>query len=126
MQMDKQKWKIALPVIFDPGSAIFLCRIVSNYVLTESLGSFQDAGDPDEDDSADKGDDDRANHSAGRPNVQSAEEPAAKPTAYNAEKDVHDDAVAATFHHQSCEPSSDKTYNEPIDHELPPLSKIQM
>src|SRR5580704_16541817 len=90
----------------------------------EALGSLQDAGNPDEDDSANKGNDDRADHSPGTPgrqNSQSAEQPAAKPATDNAEKDVHDNAVATALHDESGEPASDKTNDEPIDHVVPPL-----
>ena len=40
----------------------------------------------------------------------------------DAEKVVRDDAKAVIFHDELCEPTGDKTNNDPIDHELPPLT----
>jgi hypothetical protein len=115
------KRKIAPTEEFASGSAMFLPGITSDCFGNEALGSFQDPGDPNEDDSANKGDDDRANHPSGRPDAQTAEKPAAKPATDDAEKDIHDDAVATTSHDESREPASDKTNNEPINHVVPPL-----
>src|SRR5579859_2205318 len=87
----------------------------------EPSGSFQKASDPDEDDGADESNNDRANHSSSRPDSQAPKDPATQEAAKDAEKDVHDDAVAATLHDESREPAGDKTDNDPIDHALPPL-----
>src|SRR5580692_12286035 len=84
------KRKIAPTEEFASGSAMFLPGITSDCFGNEALGSFQDPGDPNEDDSANKGDDDRANHPSGRPDAQTAEKPAAKPATDDAEKDIHD------------------------------------
>ena len=115
----KLERKIALAGTFVPAARFSILGLGRD----EASDSFQEAGNPNQDDGADESDDDRAKHTSGRPNSKTAKKPATNQAAEDAEDNVHEDAIAAAFHDEPSEPTGDKTNNDPIDHALPPLPK---
>src|SRR5215467_2970277 len=72
---------------------------------SDELNFFNQPGDGDEDDGTNEGDDDGTDDAGARQDAEPAKQPATNKAAENAEKDVHQHAVAAAFHDDTREPA---------------------
>src|SRR5579863_7190612 len=94
----------------------------------ESLCFFEQARDPDQENGADDGDDDRANEAAGA-DAEGAQQPSSDHGADDAEDDIHDDAIAAAFHELPRSPTGDQTNHDPpnqVMHCEPPVLEFEI
>src|SRR5690242_5394473 len=77
------------------------------------LGLLDEPGNPDQDYSADEGNNDGGNHSSAQMDPKHPKHPSSHQASEKAKDDVHDDAVATTLHDLACQPACDQTGNDP-------------
>jgi hypothetical protein len=70
-------------------------------------GSLKQASDPHENHRTNKGNNNRSDYAATRPNSQHSKNPASEHAAQNTENDIDENTIATTFHHLTGKPTSD-------------------